>query len=174
MKRSEFKAIVKECLLEIFGEVLLSETNQRKMMSSAINKGSTQQMVRNNKRSLNSLMQKGNVKNPNIAGRQPIHRQHNHISPPTMTEMILSAKSTMEDQNSKGEMSARPMEMLSVPGGGEGGYVQEGFDGYGGAYGNAPIPQSNLMNSAGVASIGSGADIDGDSHWATVAFFDEQ
>ena len=173
MKRSEFKAIVKECLVEILRDNM--EIFQESAPSQGRAKKKTRGQNQKVKRSLMNLVQE-QAPRQRPSPQQLMHPQPQippqRSGPPSVQEMILSAASTMAQQNAQGEMSSRGIDYapMSVPQ--QQVQMHEGHS----AYGQPPVPYSSNMMPAqqeipqGVPIPG---DMDGDSHWAKLAFFDQ-
>lgn len=190
MKRSQFKAIVKECLVEILRDNM--EMFQEAAPRGRATKKARAQAQQKVKRSLRNLVQEQAPRQPpqyqqyaqqQYAQQQPPPRRS---GPPTVQEMILSAASTLNQQNAMGEMSSRAIgyeapQQPQMP-------VDEGYQSYS-AYGNTPMPHDPRVGGMGGGMmppqqmppqalpqdppIPGGADADGDSHWAQLAFFDQ-
>jgi hypothetical protein len=193
MKRSDFKAIVKECLVEILRDNM--ELFTESPISPSVNKkrqmrgNATRPQKNTVKRSLRNLVQEQERRpspQPRTMSQHPQQQQQQRrpqlSGSPTVQDMILSAASTMTQQNSNGEMSSRSIGMGDAMGGMQQQQMQpmnEGYSDYA-AYGNSmPIPSDpgmgGMMPPMPIPSAPApdmGGAVDGNSHWAQLAFFD--
>lgn len=184
MKRSEFKAIVKECLVEILRDNMdvFQEAKAPKGRATKKAKAQSQQRV---KRSLMNLVQEQAPRQRPVP-QQQMHpqQQQKRTGPPSLQEMVLSAAATMNNQNANGEMSSRsvyetPSQQAQQP-------IDEGYVQYAAYENQAPMPQTQgmppqqqqqqqqQMQAPSQEPYVPGMDqMDGDSHWAQLAFFDQ-
>lgn len=186
MKRSEFKSLVKECLVEILRDNMelfteSSPTPKGRATKKAVrSKGSKKKM----KQTLMTLLedhQQLPQARPQMRPMPQNRQQQPQGSASDLQSLILSAAATMQQQNSMGEMNSRSIEsgpvyqspvMQQMP------QQMDSDPGYS-AYGNVPIPHSHMSNGGvGVpiphTSPSYGPDVDGESRWSKVAFFDQQ